>query len=49
LTKRDLDVQLSNTVKTRANALAKIKAGKLDVDLLRDGYLAECYPSKKGL
>lgn len=47
--KRDLDIQISNTVKTSANALAKIKADKLDVDLLRDGYLSECYPPKKGL
>jgi transposase len=39
--------QLSNPVKTRAIASAKIKTDKLDAvklaDLLRGGYIAECY------
>jgi len=47
LTKRQLDVRLSNPVKTRAIASAKIKTDKLDAiklaDLLRGGYIAECY------
>ena len=38
---------LSNPVKTRAIASAKIKTDKLDAvklaDLLRGGYIAECY------
>jgi transposase len=42
-----LDVRLSNPVKTRAIASAKIKTDKLDAvklaDLLRGGYIAECY------
>jgi transposase len=44
---RKLDVVLSNPVKTRAIASAKIKTDKLDAvklaDLLRGGYIAECY------
>lgn len=47
LTKRQLDVRLSNPAKTRAIASAKIKTDKLDAiklaDLLRGGYIAECY------
>jgi transposase len=47
LTKKQLDVRLSNSVKTRAIASAKIKTDKLDAiklaDLLRGGYIAECY------
>src|SRR5215469_7667672 len=47
LTKRHLDVRLSNPAKTRDIALAKIKTDKLDAvklaDLLRGGYIAECY------
>ena len=49
---RKLDVVLSNPVKTKAIASAKIKTDKLDAiklaDLLRGGYIAECYvPSKR--
>ena len=44
---RKLDVSLSNPFKTRAIASAKIKTDKLDAvklaDLLRGGYIAECY------
>jgi hypothetical protein len=44
---RHLNVVLSNPVKTRAIASAKIKTDKLDAaklaDLLRGGYVAECY------
>src|SRR5438093_5004875 len=44
---RQLDVSLSNPFKTRAIASAKIKTDKLDAvklaDLLRGGYIAECY------
>ena len=52
LSKRHLDVRLSNPVKTRAIASAKIKTDKLDAvklaDLLRGGYIAECYiPTKE--
>jgi transposase len=47
LTKRQFDVRLSNPAKTRAIAAAKIKTDKLDAiklaDLLRGGYIAECY------
>ena len=47
LRKRRLDVRLSNPAKTRAIASAKIKTDKLDAvklaDLLRGGYIAECY------
>jgi len=47
LRKRQLNVRLSNPVKTRAIASAKIKTDKLDAvklaDLLRGGYIAECY------
>jgi len=47
LSKRHLDVRLSNPAKTRAIASAKIKTDKLDAvklaDLLRGGYIAECY------
>jgi transposase len=49
---RKLDVVLSNPIKTRAIASAKIKTDKLDAvklaDLLRGGYIAECYvPSRR--
>lgn len=52
LSKRHLDVRLSNPAKTRAIASAKIKTDKLDAvklaDLLRGGYIAECYiPSRR--
>jgi len=52
LSKRHLNVRLSNPVKTRAIASAKIKTDKLDAvklaDLLRGGYIAECYvPNKR--
>jgi transposase len=52
LNKRHLDVRLSNPTKTRAIASAKIKTDKLDAvklaDLLRGGYIAECYvPNKR--
>ena len=52
LRKRHLDVRLSNPAKTRAIASAKIKTDKLDsiklADLLRGGYIAECYvPTKE--
>lgn len=52
LSKRHLDVRLSNPVKTRAIASAKIKTDKLDAiklaDLLRGGYIAGCYvPNKR--
>ena len=52
LNKRHLDVRLSNPAKTRAIASAKIKTDKLDAvklaDLLRGGYVAECYvPNKR--
>jgi transposase len=44
---RKLDVVLSNPIKTKAIASAKIKTDKLDAiklaDLLRGGYIAECY------
>lgn len=47
LSKRHLDLRLSIPAKTRAIASAKIKTDKLGVvklaDLLRGGYLAECY------
>jgi transposase len=47
LNERHLDVRLSNPVKTRAIASAKIKTDKLDAvklaDLLRGGYIAQCY------
>lgn len=47
LSNRHLDVRLSNPVNTRAIASAKIKTDKLDAvklaDLLRGGYIAECY------
>jgi transposase len=52
LTKRQRDVRLSNPAKTRAIASAKIKTDKLDAvklaDLLRDGYIAECYIPTRG-
>ena len=49
---RNLDVILSNPIKTRAIASAKIKTDKLDAvklaSLLRGGYISECYvPDKK--
>lgn len=49
---RNLDVILSNPIKTRAIASAKIKTDKLDAvklaSLLRGGYISECYvPNKK--
>ena len=44
---RSFNVILSNPVKTRAIASAKIKTDKLDAvklaDLLRGGYISECY------
>ncbi len=44
-----LDVSLSNPFKARAIASAKIKTDKLNAvkraDLLRGGYIAECYVS----
>lgn len=44
---RKLDVVLSNPIKTKAIASAKIKTDKLDAiklaDLLRGGFIAECY------
>ena len=52
LSKRHLDIRLSNPTKTRAIALAKIKTDKLDAvklaDLLRGGYIAECYIPTRG-
>jgi len=52
LRKRRLDVRLSNPAKTRAIASAKIKTDKLDAvklaDLLRGGYIAECYIPTRG-
>ena len=52
LRKRHLDIRLSNPTKTRAIASAKIKTDKLDAvklaDLLRGGYIVECYvPNKR--
>ena len=51
LTKRHFDVRLSNQTKTRAIASAKIKTDKLDAinlaDLMRGGYIAECYIPNK--
>lgn len=49
---KHLDVVLSNPVKTKAIASAKIKTDKIDAvklaDLLRGGYISECYvPDKK--
>lgn len=49
---KHLDVVLSNPVKTRAIASAKIKTDKIDAvklaDLLRGGYISECYvPDKR--
>ena len=49
---KHLNVVLSNPVKTRAIASAKIKTDKLDAaklaNLLRGGYIAECYvPDRK--
>jgi transposase len=44
---KHLDVVLSNPIKTKAIAAAKIKTDKLDAlklaDLLRGGYIAQCY------
>ena len=52
LSKRHLDIRLSNPAKTRAIASAKIKTDKLDAvklaDLLRGGYIAECYIPTRG-
>jgi transposase len=53
LSQRHLDVRLSNPAKTRAIASAKIKTDKLDAvklaDLLRGGYITECYiPTRVG-
>ena len=52
LKKKNLDVRLSNPTKTRAIASAKIKTDKLDAvklaDLLRGGYIAECYIPSRG-
>jgi transposase len=52
LNKRHLDVRLSNPAKTRTIASAIIKPDKLKAiklaDLLRGGYVAECYiPSRE--
>jgi transposase len=49
---RNLDVILSNPIKTRAIASAKIKTDKIDAvklaSLLRGGFISECYvPNKK--
>ena len=49
---RNLDVTLSNPIKTRAIASAKIKTDKIDAvklaGLLRGGFISECYvPDKK--
>ena len=49
---KHLNVVLSNPIKTRAIASAKIKTDKLDAaklaNLLRGGYIAECYvPDRK--
>jgi transposase len=49
---KHLDIVLSNPIKTKAIATAKIKTDKLDAlklaNLLRGGYIAECYiPDKK--
>jgi transposase len=49
---KHLDVVLSNPIKTKAIASAKIKTDKLDAlnlaNLLRGGYIAECYvPDRK--
>ena len=52
LSKRHLDILLSNPAKTRAIASVKIKTDKLDAvklaDLLRGGYIAECYIPTRG-
>ena len=52
LSKRHLDVRLSNPVKTRGIASAKIKTDNLDAvklaDLLRGGCIAECYIPTRG-
>lgn len=49
---RNLDVTLSNPIKTRAIASAKIKTDKIDAvklaGLLRGGFISECYvPDKR--
>lgn len=48
---RNLDVILSNPIKTKAIASAKIKTDKIDAvklaDLLRGGYIPECYVANK--
>jgi transposase len=48
---RNLDVILSNPIKTKAIASAKIKMDKIDAvklaDLLRGGYIPECYVANK--
>ena len=49
---RNLDVILSNPIKTRAIASAKIKTDRLNAvklaSLLRGGFISECYvPNKK--
>jgi transposase len=49
---KNLNVKLSNPIKTRAIASAKIKTDKLDAvklaNLLRGGYISECYvPDKR--
>ena len=50
---KHLNVVLSNPVKTRAIASAKIKTDKLDAvklaNLLRGGYIAECYVPDKSI
>ena len=52
LSKRYLDIRLSNPAKTITIASAKIKTDKLDAiklaDLLKGGYIAECYIPTRG-
>jgi transposase len=51
--KKKLDVVLSNPIKTKAIASAKIKTDKVDAkvlaDLLRGGYVATCYVPDKNV
>src|SRR5918992_2232356 len=49
---KNLNVKLSNPIKTRTTAFAKIKTDKLDAvklaNLLRGDYISECYvPDKR--
>ncbi len=50
---KNLNVKLSNPIKTRAIASAKIKTDKLDAlklaNLLRGDYISECYVPDKGI